>query len=236
MKVSVIVPALNEENYIGVCLGSLAKQNFKDFELIVVDGYSGDRTRDIARRYKARVFLQKPRGFARAKNLGASKAKGEILAFTDADTFLPEWWLERIVGHFRDPRVVAVAGPLAPFPSGLKHELVFGFCANLLPRVTSLLKFYQFHSPNIGVRRKTFLEAGGFNPQLELLDDNELGNRLKKFGKVVWDHKLVVLTSPRRWEKGGYLKETLELLRGYLDLYLLRKGRTKYSRGYRAFR
>ena len=74
-ELSVIIPALNEEKYIGHAIAGLRKQTFRDFETIVVDGGSIDRTCEIARGY-ARIFVHRKRGAGRARNFGAKKARG----------------------------------------------------------------------------------------------------------------------------------------------------------------
>src|SRR3990167_4182565 len=89
-KVSLIIPAYNEEEVIGNCLKSLLKQTFKPLEIIVVDDGSTDNTISIVKNCQlptvnCQLFCQKHLGPGSARNLGASKAKGEILIFVDAD-------------------------------------------------------------------------------------------------------------------------------------------------------
>jgi len=93
--ISVIIPALNEEKRIEQCLQSLKNQSYGDFEIIVVDGGSRDGTVEITRRY-AKVIKQKSRTIGGARREGAMVAKGDILAFTDADTILDCNWLSSI--------------------------------------------------------------------------------------------------------------------------------------------
>ncbi|MFH0875476.1 MAG: glycosyltransferase family 2 protein, partial [archaeon] len=83
--ISVIIPAYNEEKCITECLNSLKNQQFKDFELIVIDNNSKDSTSKIAKQYTKKVFLCKEQGISSARNFGAKKAKGKILCFIDAD-------------------------------------------------------------------------------------------------------------------------------------------------------
>jgi Glycosyltransferases involved in cell wall biogenesis len=93
--ISVIIPALNEEDVIEYCLQSLENQNYKNFEIIVVDGGSKDRTVEIAEKY-ARVIKQKSKTIGGARKEGTLAAKGDILAFTDADTIFDPNWLSSI--------------------------------------------------------------------------------------------------------------------------------------------
>lgn len=102
MKVSVIIPTYNEEDVIEKCLMSLAKQSFKDFEVVVVDDGSTDNTQDILKSFKLEKFKlttlkgeHKGPGFAR--NLGAKQAKGEILVFVDSDMTFDKHFLKMLI-------------------------------------------------------------------------------------------------------------------------------------------
>ncbi len=93
-KVSVIIPAYNEEKQIGKCLQSLSKQDYKDYEIIVVDDGSTDATKSIVQRFKnVRLKTQEHNGPGTARNLGAKVAKGEILVFVDSDMIFPKNYL-----------------------------------------------------------------------------------------------------------------------------------------------
>src|SRR5512139_3857761 len=100
--ISVVVPSYNEEKNIAACLESLSNQTIArdEYEIIVVDGNSKDRTREIAAQYADLVFIQTSRKVGGARNDGAQKAKGEILATTDADSIIPRDWLEVIRDDF----------------------------------------------------------------------------------------------------------------------------------------
>ncbi len=93
--ISVVVPTLNEEKYLGRLLGSLSKQTFKDFEIVISDCASQDSTREIAKKYpKVRIVIEKKKGISAGRNAGARVAKGKILVFLDADTSANERLLE----------------------------------------------------------------------------------------------------------------------------------------------
>jgi len=89
MNTSVIIPTLNDEKYIGKVLQSLAKQTIAPFEIIVVNGYSSDRTEDIVKNYSNVKFYKTPPHISYQINYGARLAKGDIYIFLDADTVLP---------------------------------------------------------------------------------------------------------------------------------------------------
>ncbi len=115
VRVSVVVPAYNEERYLGRCLAALARQTYPAdrFEVIVVDNGSTDATAELARRYGVRVIAEPRKGVAYARQTGFEAARGEVIASTDADTVVPPFWVSRIAAHFwADPVLGAVYGPV----------------------------------------------------------------------------------------------------------------------------
>ena len=101
IAISVVIPAHNEEKYIGKCLNSIRKQTFKDYELIVVDNNSTDDTSKIAARYGARVIKETKQGITPARERGFKEAKAEIIARTDADAIVSPNWLKTINHTFK---------------------------------------------------------------------------------------------------------------------------------------
>jgi len=110
--ISVIIPAKNTEDTIGNCLRAVLSQRYvnTDYEVIVVDDGSTDRTAEIAKSMRARVIQQENAGPAAARNAGAEAAYGEILAFTDADCVPSPEWLHYLTMPFRDPQVIGTKG------------------------------------------------------------------------------------------------------------------------------
>lgn len=223
MKVSIVIPTLNEEEMLPRCLESIEKQSFGDFEIIIVDSGSEDGTVAIARRHGAKVVFEPKLGFAIAKNFGAAEASGDILVFTDADSLYPEDWLARIVPHFAHKGVVAVIGPIKPMERGIIHRVMFALTTGIGPHITSLFGFYVAQAANQAFRRTAFEKVGGYDERLRMLEDNELPNRIKKAGKVVFDPSIWVYSSARRYEKEGYIKATMRFLGAYWKIYFKKK-------------
>ena len=223
-KVSIIIPTLNEEKRLPRCLLSLFRQSFHDFEIIIVDSGSEDRTVEIAHKFGARVLFEPQLGFAVAKNFGASEAKGELLIFTDADSEHPKDWLARMVEHFqRDEHVVCVLGPIRPIERNLLHSVIFAITTDIIPRITALFGFYIGQAPNEAFRKSAFESAGGFDERLRMLEDNELPNRIKRLGRVVFDPSIWVRVSARRYEKEGYIQATRRFLEAYHRIYFQKR-------------
>ena len=108
---SVIVPAYNSAQTIIGCINALKAQDYGGkFEIIVVDDGSKDSTTQIAKKSGAKVFSQPNAGPAKARNLGAENAKGEILLFTDADCVPEKNWLQEMLQPFAEKKVSGVQG------------------------------------------------------------------------------------------------------------------------------
>ena len=122
--ISVIIPSYNEDTNIGRCLLSLLAQDIprNEYEIIVVDGDSKDRTREIAGQYADQVFIQTSRRVGGARNDGVLASRGEIIATTDADCILPPDWLRNIRDAFKDEDVVQLYGPVDPIEPGIKNK------------------------------------------------------------------------------------------------------------------
>ncbi len=112
MKISVVIPAYNEEKLIGQCLQSLLNQTVPPDEIIVVDNNSTDRMRQIVRRFPVRVIGEAKKGITPARNAGFNAARGDIIARTDADTIVPRDWVEKVKKHFEEESIDALGGPI----------------------------------------------------------------------------------------------------------------------------
>jgi rSAM/selenodomain-associated transferase 2 len=208
LKISIIVPALNETEGIAAALTGLASLRKRGHEVIVVDGGSSDGTVALAGRAADRV-ASAPRGRASQMNAGAALARGEVLLFLHADTRLPENADARILqGLAASGRAwgrfdVRIEGASVCLP-------VIAFFMNLRSRATGIATGDQA----IFVRRDAFRRIGGF-PPLELMEDIALSRSLKRVSRPLCLADEAV-TSGRRWERRGVLRTVL--LMGWLRL------------------
>jgi glycosyltransferase involved in cell wall biosynthesis len=168
-KVSVVIPALNEEKELGECLASLAGQAFPEFEVIVVDNGSTDKTSSLAEEWGARVVFEGRRGPGYAREAGFRAARAPIIASTDADTVLPPHWVFRIHEAFQeDPEAIAVFGPIRAKPLSAPTSL----SQALLPVLETTVVFGQrlamyaraplFSGANFAVRREAFFQVPNY--------------------------------------------------------------------------
>jgi len=204
IRISVVVPAYNEELLLPACLRSLETQDYPgDIEILIVDNGSTDRTAALARARGFRVVEEPRRGYANALARGFLAATGDVVATTDADTVVPRNWISRIASVYeRRPDVVAVGGDIVFRDPGLLAKLL---TRGLLPLINRIDRRNpagpHLWGANFSVRRRVFLEAGGWSPRFNLQTDTELSERLRDFGKVVLLEDLRVTTSSRRWNR-----------------------------------
>jgi len=133
--ISVVIPTFNEEENIAQCLVSLRHQTVprSEYEIIIVDGGSKDRTREIAGKYADKVFIQTSRKVGGARNDGIMAATGDIVATTDADCIIPPIWIETITKGFDEKNVVLLYGPVYPIEESLKNSCSLFFCQHIFP-------------------------------------------------------------------------------------------------------
>lgn len=227
--ISVVVPSFNEEERIDKCLASLADQTIpRDlYEIIVVDGGSQDETRTIAGRYADSVCIQTSPKVGGARNDGALKAKGDILVTTDADTYLPPDWLERIEHGFADPAVVMLYGPVKPIEKTIKNRFYL-LLANTFAGLgyhTGTILFTL--GCNSAFRRDAFMKAGMYRVS-DAGDDLEIAHRMKKLGKIRFDRHLWVGFSMRRYDQFGAFRSVYEWF--YIVFHGGDTGRYSYTR------
>ncbi len=205
MFISVVIPAYNEERYLGRCLQALHTQSYpaSRFEIIVVDNGSTDATADIARRLGARVVSEPRKGVARARQTGFEAARSEIIASTDADTTVPAFWLARIAAHFEaDPDLGAVYGPVH-WPNGRPVEqLALRYPATWVLWASNRVGRSLWWGSNFAVQWEVFYAAGGFPVDWPSGEDTDLSLRVSRIAPVRFDPDLTVHASSRRLREG----------------------------------
>jgi len=201
MKVSVILPVLNEEKTIASTLDAL--KQLAPYEIIVVDGGSNDGTRDICARSGVKI-LSSMRGRARQMNLGARDASGDVLLFLHADTRLPASALSDISESLSDTCYV---GGRFDIELDGKHWML---------KVIGRLISYRSRISKVGtgdqaifVRREMFERIGGY-PEVPFMEDIAFCRTLKSLGKIACLRSCVI-TSARRWEIDGVWRTILRM-------------------------
>lgn len=210
--ISVVVPSFNEEEGIEAFLKSLCDQTLPrdQYEIVVVDGGSKDKTREIAEKYADKVFIQTSKKVGGARNDGVLASKYDLIVTTDADCFLPRPWLERIVKDFEKyPDASTIYGPIYPLEPGFKHKFEV-FLYNVVVRIGGRTGiFYATLGANTAFRKALFIEAGMYKV-CDAGDDWELPKRMKNYGRVVLDMKMIVGFSMRRYINFGLFRSAFQ--------------------------
>lgn len=193
LSVSIIVPALDEAASLAPTLAAASAAG--PYELIVVDGGSRDRTRDIAAAHGCRV-LASPSGRAIQMNSGAAAATGDVLLFLHADTLLPPDGVAEMIRALS--RAGTVGGRFDVHLDGA--EPIFRLIETLM-NLRSRLTRIATGDHALFVRRSVFERLGGYAP-IPLMEDVEFSARLKRCGRVACLQSRV-RTSVRRWRHGG---------------------------------
>lgn len=220
-RVSVVIPAFNEEKNLIACLKALTSQTLPPYEIIVANNNSTDKTGSIALEHGAKALLVIKQGYVFALKSGMSSTNGDVVAVVDADTVVASNWIEIISKVFSNTDVVGATGSihirdkrlLSKFNSAIyKYFLVVNFWFN----TPHLVGF------NFAVRKSSLDQIGGLDTRYEMGPDVELGLRLKKIGRVIFVDNMVVYPSMRRWAENP-IKTFIEYTRSYVWTIWLKK-------------
>lgn len=231
--VSIIVTTLNEERYIEDCLKSLKNQTYAYKEIIVVDSNSNDKTVIIAKKYADEIIVHEcimPVG----RNIGAREASGDIFLFVDADVILLPNWVDVVMPHLQEDRVVAVYGDLLPREGKLKSWLAYSKeeLSNLFLRKAQMPCYGKLGTA-VAIKKDAFEKVGGFTEKNACCEDVDMSLRLREYGKIKFVPDAKGYVSMRRFEKSGYLK--LSLLWLWIGSYYILTRKTLlqvYSKDY----
>ncbi|MDR3063670.1 MAG: glycosyltransferase, partial [Methanobrevibacter sp.] len=218
MKVSIIIPTYNEEEYLPILLKSIKSQKFDDYEVIIADADSTDKTVEIAKKYNCKITKGGMPGIGR--NKGAEIAKGRILLFLDSDLKLSNNYLKKVVDEFESKNVdigITLMNPL----SKSKRDKILHDIANTFMIIFEKIKPHGAGCYGIITKKEIHDKHNGFNENLSFGEDTDYIERIAKNHnfKVLRSSKIGVST--RRLEKEGlkklikqYSKSTFNDLRG----------------------
>jgi len=234
VKLSVVIPAYNEAEFIGDCLNSILHEiegkNY-DLEIVVVNNASTDQTREIVASFpKVKLIDEPSKGLVKARRAGYLASKGELVANIDADTRITRGWFDKVFSEFsKNEKLVGLSGPFIYYDLskqvnyGVRLFYYAGFVTYLLNRyifkVSSMLQGGNF------VIKRTALEAiGGFNEEFDFWgEDTDLARRLIKAGEVKFTFDLPIYASGRRLEKEGIAKTGGRYIINYFSTIFFKK-------------
>lgn len=217
---SIIIPTLNEEDYLPLLLESIKKQDFKDYEIIVADAGSEDRTKEIAKKYGCKVISG---GLpARGRNEGAKVAKGKTFFFIDADSVILPGFLTELIKRLNQKNLDLASFPV--YPQGNIVDKILYWIYNNFAFLTQ--KFLAHATQTILVKKEIHQKIGGFDEEITIGEDHvyaRAGARVGKFGFLI--NVPPVLTSAHRFNKEGRIKTYLIYI--FAGLYMIFLGNIK---------
>ncbi|WP_461436037.1 MJ1255/VC2487 family glycosyltransferase [Methanosphaera sp.] len=218
MKISIIIPTYNEEEFLPNLLTSIQRQGFDDMEVIIADAHSADKTVEIAESFGCKVV---PGGLpATGRNNGAAVAEGELLLFLDADSVLTNNYISSAIEEFELHNLGIAITQIVPLEKGfinqISHEL-----ANYLTKQISHIKPHGAGCYGILTYKSLHEKVGGFDETIDFGEDTDYIERIGKISrfKVLDNPRLLIST--RRLEEEGlkdisikYAKSTAKQLVG----------------------
>ena len=227
-KFSVIIPALNEEINLPQLLLSLTKQTEKDFEVVVSDGKSEDKTREKALEFKDQIdlkFVECPRRKVTSqRNFGVKNSSGQYLIFLDADYIADENCLEVLSEAIQTASANVIIPTTIPVTKSVFWKTYYAIANKCLPFALFFRKPFAVGSP-ICVKKEMFEKVGEYDDEIFVYEDQYLVQQLHRAGARIAFSKAKVYFSARREERDGKIKFILE--NTISTLHLLFKGPIK---------
>ncbi len=238
MIISFVVPAYNEEAYLGRCLQAILAQTDdspEKFDIVVVNNASTDGTRALAASFpRVRVVDEPRKGLTYARQAGFDASVGDLIANVDADSVLTPGWVAEVVRSFEEnPKLAALSGPVIYYELTAQQRVlvrVYYFIAwstyainRYLLRVGSMIQ-----GGNFVVARWALEQIGGFDTRIAFYgEDTDIARRLSKVGPVLFTLKLKMNTSARRLQKEGILRMAFRYSINYLWATFLKRPYTQ---------
>ncbi|NIA04224.1 MAG: glycosyltransferase [Nitrospiraceae bacterium] len=216
-KVSIIIPAYNEEKTIARTIKSILNQTYKNYEILVVNNNSKDKTEEIAKRY-VRVITEKQQGYIPTVISGIKHTTGKIISICDADSYYPKKWLEKMLKSFNKKKVVGVYGSARFYDTNIFLSYISYLIYSTFLIISRVLGVDNAAGFNFLFSRKAYEKSKGYNINWKWASpDIELAQRLKKYGKLKL-RLTYVYTSSRRFKKSGFIKTSLMFLKAWYSM------------------
>ena len=234
MKFSLIITALNEEKLIGRLLSQISDCELKNkfnYEIIVSDGGSGDRTVPISLLYADKITIhtsQRPQNISIGKNAGAALAKGDILIFLAADIIFKNFpgFMETAEKVFEDSNYAAFTCDvrIAPWEEIASDKIFLRFY-NRYFRFLNLAGIGMGRGECHAVRKNIYDRLNGSNTDFAAGEDFDLFMRIRRIGKVFHSPENIVYESPRRYRQKGHIRVFFSWLHNSIWVIFARRSR-----------
>ncbi|MFA5831344.1 MAG: glycosyltransferase family 2 protein [Candidatus Paceibacterota bacterium] len=233
-KITLAIPAYNEEKYIGTCLDHAIKNSDGGFfEILVIDNASADKTAEVAAKFPGvRVVREEKKGLTRARQRAFEEMRGDILAFVDADTQMPKGWCETVRDEFaKNGTLAALSGPYVYYDISKYQQFLVKLYWYLLGFPVYFILGYMVVGGNFAIRKSVLEKMKGFDTAIEFYgEDTNVARRAHAFGKVKFSAKFIMYTSGRRLAGQGMLTTSLLYMSNYISEAFFHKPTTqKYT-------
>lgn len=228
-KISILIPAYNEEKYIGKCLDSIIAIGNKDVEIIVCDNNSTDETCEVVKKYPQVTLVHETKiGPNAARQKAFENSSGEIIATLDADCIVPINWISRATSHFNNPKIVGVSGVFI-FNGTSLLRMTLSFATNYIMRFFHWIFHHFFKigaimpAGNAWMRRSALSNINGFNTDIPFHgDDTFTAYALTQQGVIIYDPSVVVTTSSRRFDQGGPMTTSYRYIINFISTWIFK--------------
>jgi len=180
-RASVVICCYNAEKYLSKCLDALKAQTYPNFEIIVVDDGSTDKTSEVAKKHGAKLIRIEHSGLPTARNVGVRSAEGDVIAFTDADCVVGPKWLEKLIKELMSGNYAGVIGGTVKV---LNTESFVARCLGVGIEAKPIKCYAGGY--NMAYWRKVIEEVGGFDGSFSRGGDYEFYLRVSKIHKIAW--------------------------------------------------
>lgn len=201
-KISIIVPTYNESQYLPLLLSDLSIIN-EGLEIIIVDCYSKDKTRDIANLYRTRIYKSKNKSRGFQLNIGAKKAKGEWFIFLHADSRLAQGWLKKVKSVIKEDKNFIYF-----FKFKIKNKKIIYRFLEIMVNLRSCIFKIPYGDQGLIIHRKTYFKNKGYR-KIPLMEDIDFIKRLKNNVHIKM-LKIPIYTSSRKWEKTNIISQAFK--------------------------
>jgi len=236
LKYSIIIPTLNEEKLLPDLLKQLSNPKYKskyDYEIIVSDGGSNDKTLEIAGKYADIVKVHSDeiqQNIAAGRNIGAESANSEIFIFFNGDIVIPDidYFFDYVENKFLNSNYLAMTCMVKVFP---EEEI---FADKIFQTIYNVFfRFLNFTGVGMGrgecqvIRKEIFYRFNGYDEELAAGEDFDLYKRIRKKGKILFSKDLIIFESPRRFRRLGYKNVTWVWIKNGLSVFFRGKAISK---------
>lgn len=238
-KISIVIPAYNEQDYIWACLDSVLS-NCKDLihEIIVVDNASIDNTPKIIKSYQSKwvkYIRENRKWLVRARQAWYKSSTGDIIAYIDADTLVPRWWTEKIIAQYTKHKdLVFLSGPYHYHDAVRSSKITLWIYRNIFAYISYLIVWYLGIWWNMIMKKSMLDKIWWFDIDIEFYgEDTNIARRASHVWRCIFDTKLVISTSARRLTQQWWIKTWWIYIKNFLSQSILKRSVDDTYKDYR---